>query len=78
VDTSGVQPGIDHSGEDALVACRVLVRLIGEEYPEGLALDEIARRWLDGVTEAELAALRRVEAVLNLPDDRGGGVNHAL
>lgn len=55
-----------------LDACRALVRLIYEEWPKNRTLEEIASIALNDLTEAELAALRRLPGMLGAPSSLDG------
>ena len=58
--------------EDLINAGRALVRLVYEEWPKDRALEEIATLGLNDVTEAELAALRRLPGLLTAPSGLNG------
>lgn len=59
-------PSREGSRVDAklLPGLRLLVRLLKDEYPSDLSLEGIVLIWVDGVTPAELTALRAIETLL--------------
>jgi hypothetical protein len=63
---------------DLRIACELLAARVREEYPAELSLEEIVRTFAASPTGEELAALRRVEAILNLPNDYVEGSDHAF
>ena len=68
----------DRLRRDLRIACEVLADLVRAEYPADVTLEEIASRFGTSPTAQKLAALRRVIAILNFPNNNVEGGHHSI